>query len=181
MLVNEGKEAFSNFCFHVLAVWRIIPDDVVLSGPTPCLTGCSLIQKVVTVTTFGNCNEESIIYQAEVTSQTTTETYIGLCDTSFKLRYRNHTSSFRNERYRNATELSKHVWNLKDQNIQYNIKWRKIKQARSYSNVTKKCNLCLWEKYFILCKPEMSSLNNRNELTSSCRHSRKFLLKNVIT
>ena len=33
------------------------------------------------------------------------------------------------------------VWNLKDQNIQYNIKWRKIKQARSYSNVTKKCNL----------------------------------------
>lgn len=129
----------------------------------------------------GNCNVESIIYQAEVTSQTTKETYIGLCDTSFKLRYRNHTSSFRNERYRNATELSKHVWNLKDRNIQYNIKWRKIKQARSYSNVTKKCNLCLWEKYFILCKPEMSSLNNRNELISCCRHSRKFLLKNVIT
>ena len=89
--------------------------------------------------------------------------------------------AFRNERYRNATELSKHVWNLKDQNIQYNIKWRKIKQARSYSNVTKKCNLCLWEKYFILCKPEMSSLNNRNELVSCCRHSRKFLLRNVIT
>ena len=64
----------------------------------------------------GNCNVESIIYQAEVTSQ-------------FKLRFRNHTSSFRNERYRNATKLSKHVWNLKDQNIQYNIKWRKIKQA----------------------------------------------------
>ena len=65
----------------------------------------------------GNCNVESIIYQAEVTSQTTKETYIGLCDTAFKLRYRNHTSSFRNERYRNATELSKHVWNLKDKNI----------------------------------------------------------------
>ena len=129
----------------------------------------------------GNCNVESIIYQAEVTSQTTKETYIGLCDTSFKLRYRNHTSSFRNERYRNATELSKRVWNLKDRNIQYNIKGRKIKQARCYSNVTKKCNLCLWEKYFILCKPEMSSLNSRNELISCCRHSRKFLLKNVIT
>ena len=129
----------------------------------------------------GNCNVESIIYQSEVTSQTTRETYIGLCDTPFKLRYRNHTSSFRNERYRNATELSKHVWNLKDQNIQYNIKWRKIKQARSYSNVTKKCNLCLREKYFILCRPEVSSLNNRNELVSCCRHSRKFLLRNVIT
>ena len=30
----------------------------------------------------GNCNVESIIYQAEVTSQTTREIYIGLCDTS---------------------------------------------------------------------------------------------------
>ena len=68
------------------------------------------------------CNVESIIYQAKVTSQTTRETYIGLCDTLFKLRYRNHTSSFRNERCRNATELSKHVWKLKDQNIQYNKK-----------------------------------------------------------
>ena len=129
-----------------------------------------------------NCNVESIIFQAEVTSRTTTETYVGLCDTSFKLRYRNHTGSFRNERYRNATELSKHVWNLKDRNtVHYNIKWRKIKQVRSHSNVTKKCNLLLWEKYFILCKPEMSSLNNRNEPISCCRHSRKFLLRNVIT
>ena len=45
-----------------------------------------------------------------------------------------------------------------------------------YSNVTKKCNLRLWEKYFTLCKLEMSTLNNRNELTTSCRHARKFLL-----
>ena len=70
----------------------------------------------------GKCNAESIIDQDEVTSQTNRETYIGLCDTAFKLRYRNHTSSFRNEGCRNATELSKHVWTLKDQNIQYNKK-----------------------------------------------------------
>ena len=29
----------------------------------------------------GNCNVESVIYKVEVTSQTTKETYIGLCDT----------------------------------------------------------------------------------------------------
>ena len=46
----------------------------------------------------GNCNVESVIYQAEVTTETTKETYIGLCDTAFKLRYRNYVSSFRNER-----------------------------------------------------------------------------------
>ena len=128
----------------------------------------------------GNCNMESVIYQAEVTTPTTKETYIALCDTTFKLRYRNHVCSFRNERYKHATELSKYIWSLKDQNIKYDIKWRKVKQARSYSNVTKRCNLCLWEKFFILCKPEMSTLNSRNELTSCCRHARKFLLKNVI-
>lgn len=127
----------------------------------------------------GNCNVESVIYQAEVTTETTKETYIGLCDTAFKLRYRNHVSSFRNERYKHATELSKYIWSLKDKNAKYNIKWCKIKQASSYSNVTKRCNLCLWEKYFIICKPEMASLNKRNELSSCCRHARKFMLKNV--
>ncbi|CAH3191320.1 unnamed protein product, partial [Porites evermanni] len=99
----------------------------------------------------GNCNVESVIYQAEVTTETAKETYIGLCDTAFKLRYRNHVSLFRNERYKHVTELSKYKWSLKDKNTKYNIKWRKIKQASSYSSVTKRCNLCLWEKYFIIC------------------------------
>ena len=102
-------------------------------------------------------------------------------DTAFKLRYRNHTCSFRNERYKHATELSKYIWSLKYRNIAYDIRWRKVKQARSYSNVTKRCNLCLWEKFFILRRPEMSTLNRRNELVSGCRHVRKFLLKNVFT
>ena len=106
--------------------------------------------------------------------------HIGLCDTTFKLRYRNHVCSFKNERYKHATELSKYIWSLKDKSIPYNIKWRKVKQARSYSNISKRCNLCLWEKYFIIYKPDMLTLNNRSELVSNCRHSKKFLLKNVL-
>ena len=128
----------------------------------------------------GNCNERNIIYQAEVTTSHSKQTYIGLCDTSFKSRYRNHTCSFRNERYRNSTELSKYVWGLKDKKTDYQIRWRSIRHARSYSNVTKKCNLCLSEKYYIICRPNMATLNNRNELVSSCRHAKKFLLNNVI-
>ena len=112
---------------------------------------------------------------------TTKETYIGLCDTTIKLRYRNHICSFRNERYKHATELSKYIWRLKDQKIAYDIKWWKVKQARSNLNVNKRCILCLWEKLFILCRPEMSTLNCRNELASCCRHGKKFLLKNVFT
>ena len=67
--------------------------------------------------------------------------------------------SFCNERYKHTTELSKYVWSLKDRNIAYDIKWRKVKQAKSYSNVNNRCNLCLWEKFFILCTPAMSTLD----------------------
>ena len=72
------------------------------------------------------------------------QTYIGLCNTSFKACYRNHTCSFRNERYRNSTELRKYVWGLKDKKTDYQIRWRSIRHARSYSNVTKKCNSCMF-------------------------------------
>ena len=112
----------------------------------------------------GNCNTRNIVYQAEVVTSQTKETYIGLCDTTFKERYRNHTCSFRHERYKNVTELSKYIWSLKEHNINYQIKWKKVKQARSYSNANKKCNLCLWEKYFIICKPEMSTLLRKAHL-----------------
>ena len=128
----------------------------------------------------GKCNDQNMIYQAEVTTKTSRETYIGLCDTTYKLRYRNHVGSFKNERYKHATELSKYIWNLKDRGIPYNIKWWKVKQARSYSNITMRSNLFLWEKYFIIYKPDTSTLNKRSELVSTCRHSKEFLLKNVL-
>ena len=48
------------------------------------------------------------------------------------------------------------------------------------SKIIKKCILCLWEKYFIICEPEMATVNTRNELTPSCRHSENFLLKSAI-
>ena len=68
-----------------------------------------------------NCNDQDIIYQAKVTTASSKETYIGICDTAIKEQYRNHVCSFKNERYRNVTELSKHVWNLKDQGTKFYI------------------------------------------------------------
>ena len=83
----------------------------------------------------------------------------------------------------NATkipQLSKYVWGLKDKKVDYHIKWRIVRHAKSYSNVTKKCNLCLWEKYYIICRPDLATLNNKNELVTSYRHAKKFLLNSVI-
>ena len=49
------------------------------------------------------------------------------------------------------TELSKFIWNLKDNEKAYKIKWSIAAQARAYSSESKRCNLCLSEKLFIGC------------------------------
>ena len=81
----------------------------------------------------GNCLQSSVIYQATVkrNDNNTSETYIGLTENAFKTRYRNHTASFRHTKHRNSTELSKHVWSLKDNNIVYSISWRTISSSSS--------------------------------------------------
>ena len=63
----------------------------------------------------GECQTKAVIYQAAVTNKATKEvqTYVGLTENTFKTRYLNHTSSFRNKTKRNATKLSKHIWKLK--------------------------------------------------------------------
>ena len=103
----------------------------------------------------GNCLQPSVIYQATVTSKDnpTPETYIGLTENEFKTRYRNHIASFRHTRSRNSTELSKHIWNLKDGNIDYSISWRILSSAKAYNSASKRCNLCLKEKLLIICRP----------------------------
>ena len=77
-----------------------------------------------------------------------------------------------------ATELSKHVWTLKDSNIDHSTSWRIISSNSSYNSSSKRCNLCLKEKFLIICRPDLSSLNKRNELKLSCRHRNKALLCN---
>ena len=128
----------------------------------------------------GNCLQSSVVYQATVTrnDNNTAETYIGLTENDFKTRYRNHTASFRHTRLRNSTELSKHIWTLKDSNIDHFISWRIISSSSPYNSASKRCNLCLKEKFLIICRPELSTLNKRNELVSSCRHRNKALLRN---
>jgi len=53
------------------------------------------------------------VYQAIVTTDTETESYVGLAK-NFKERFRNHAISLQHVNKRSRTELSKHVWKLKD-------------------------------------------------------------------
>ena len=56
-----------------------------------------------------------------------------------------------------------------------------ISSSSSYNSSSKRCNLCLKEKFLIIGRPDLSSLNKRNELVSSCRHRNKALLRNKQT
>ena len=73
----------------------------------------------------GKCLTQNVVYQATVTTQTSSDSYMGLA-TNFKERYRNHTASFQHESKRNETELSKHIWTLNDNNKPFTIKWRQM-------------------------------------------------------
>lgn len=126
----------------------------------------------------GKCRTPSIVYQAIVKSDKGEETYVGLTKNEFKQRLANHRQSFKKEAHRHQTELSKHIWSLKDRNIDFKIEWKILSHARPYSNISKRCSLCIMEKFYIICHPKMATLNKRSELTSACRHASRFKLKN---
>ena len=149
------------------------------NSPSPTVTKKCISRQLETCPLNGNCLQSSIIYQATVTRRDNlaSETYIGLTENNFKTRYRNHTASFRHSHLRNSTELSKHIWTLKDSKVNYSLSWRILSKAQAYDSTSKRSNLCLKEKLSIIHHPELSSLNKRNELVSSCRHRHKALLR----
>ena len=67
---------------------------------------------------------------------------------------------------------------LRDNNQDFNIKWTIISRARPYSNISKRCDLCLTEKLMIITANPGRILNKRSELISKCRHENKFYLRN---
>ena len=96
----------------------------------------------------GQCLVMEVVYQATITTTESTETYVGLTATEFKTRWRHHQMSFKNERGKNDTELSKHLWRLKDHKKDFTISWKILAKAKSYSNLTKRCNLRSTENIF---------------------------------
>ena len=111
------------------------------------------------------------------------KSYIGLSGHEWRKRYYNHRKSFRNQRYQSETMLSSYVWETKRAIDQIpSLKWSIITVLPAYSNITKRCQLCLYEKYATITYPDPENLfNNRSEIMSKCPHQRNFLLSNCDT
>ena len=96
----------------------------------------------------------------------------------FKARYNNHNSSFNNAKQANSTALSKHIWALKNNNTDFQIKWGIVKHARSYNGHPSKCNLFLAQKLCILTSKDPGLVNKRSKLVTKCRQENKYYAAN---
>ncbi|KAJ8024103.1 hypothetical protein HOLleu_36733 [Holothuria leucospilota] len=110
----------------------------------------------------GKCLTRSIVYAADVSTETGTMTYIGMTGGEFKSRYNNHKKTFTNKKYAKDTELSKHIWKLKDSGKKYTIEWRILRYVPPNTNrAQRRCNLCLEEKLAIANASKSGLLNKR--------------------
>ena len=102
----------------------------------------------------GNCRAECVVYKATANHPASPAQYIGSTSNEFKVRFRNHKASFKNENKKSETALSQYVWanqlntNDKNENITPSIKWEILKSCQLYKGGQQACDLCTTEKFF---------------------------------
>ena len=67
--------------------------------------------------------------------------------------------------------------------LKYNIgvDWKILSTGKVFNPVTKKCKLCLKEKFLIMFSPKTATLNARMEMYNTCSHRLTKLHKNSKT
>ena len=133
----------------------------------------------------GNCKQECTIYQATVkhenpeTGKKIEDTYIGLAATTFYQRHQNHKTTFKDKNHLTKSELSKHIWKLKDLGIAFDITWKIIDRGKKFTPTSKSCKLCTLERYYLICRPDLYTLNKNKEFSDECIHKRFLRLSRV--
>ena len=153
---------------------RTGPDNCMLKGPAS-----------------GQCLQSCVVYGAAVKSTETTlrtlfgeeevetvETYTGSTEPTLKSRVQGHVTTFRYEKYRTSTRLSRYVHSLKDEGKEYSIDWKILDKQKSYSSISNSCRLCLAECYYILYG-DSASINKKNEVWGYCRHMKRHMLSSA--
>ena len=130
----------------------------------------------------GKCRTRNILYKyVASTSMKLDKVYLGITEGDFNQRFYNHKKSFNNSTYHhNDTTLCKYVWDIKEKYSKTPVlKWYIVRTVPSYSNIPKRCLLCLHEKSEVsYCPSTEELLNKRSGLIAKCRHANKYLLCN---
>ena len=122
-----------------------------------------------------SCTKNAVCQTTVAQADQTSKNYIGLTSCEFKARLAVHTQSFKDEEL-NQTSLSKHIHNLKKNNIDYTVTWKLVDRAQPFSPISGTCALCIKEKFYIMFRPTQAELNSRSEIYANCRHKRSKLL-----
>ena len=77
------------------------------------------------------------------------------------------------------TELLKHIWQLKRNGIEFDVKWSITAYATPCTCGTRRYDLCLTEKFIIAWANQNNVLNKRTELISKLQHINKHILKST--
>ena len=85
-----------------------------------------------------------MVYKPEVTTNTTYKEYYG------KSGDNNHMQFFWHISHINDTESPKYLWKSKPNRTDYHLKWSISSYASRYKCGTRKCDLCLTEKKWLL-------------------------------
>ena len=101
--------------------------------PTPPCN-CTVYDCVVD----GKCQEKAVIYPCKIkeTQGENVESYVGLTERTFKDRLTKHRTSINREGY-HRNSFSKHIWDLKRKQKNFELSWRILAKARPYSPATK--------------------------------------------
>ena len=114
-LFNRNNIKLGHNCMHSMNVIRK-HNSKIMKDPAPSTIKTCIGRRKTDCPMDGNYLSECLIYKASVNT-TTNKYYYGTCENTFKERYNNHKSSFRNKSREKNTELSKYVWELKEKNI----------------------------------------------------------------
>ena len=106
--------------------------------------------------------------------------YLSVAEGNWKQRFYNHKKSIKNKSYGNDTTLSSSLWDLKEKhNVFPTLTWSVVKSVPAYSNISKRCLVCLTEKVLIATYENPEEMwNKKSKLMAKYHHNNKLLLSN---
>ena len=126
----------------------------------------------------GKCLTPNVIYCADVSKEANhhQKLYFGLAETAFKDCYNSHKWDVKHIKYQYNTELTKYIWNLKNNNIKYNMQWKVV--IKFMLMLIWQCVSCMID-HGIINHINDDILNKKSEPINKFIHLKKFLTKHV--
>ena len=93
----------------------------------------------------GKCRAENLVYKCDASvDEYSSKGYLSTAEVDFPKSFYNHQILVNDKGYSTDTTHSKYVWEVKrNVKIMPSLKWSIIKSVPNYSNVSRKCQLCL--------------------------------------